>query len=719
MRTGSFTHFRTCHLCEAMCGVAIEVKDGVIAEIRGDHDDVFSRGHICPKAVALKDVHEDPDRLRRPLRRTGSTWQEIGWDEALDEAAQRLCAVQKAHGRNAVALYQGNPNVHNYGAALYGQLLARSLGSRSLYSATSVDQLPHMLASLLMFGHQFLFPVPDLDRTDHLLMLGANPLASNGSLMSAGGGKPRLDALRRRGGRLVVVDPRRTETAAIADLHVPIRPGTDAALLLAILHVLHAEKLTRPGRLAGFTDGLDALAELSRAWPPQRVAAATGVPADTIERLARELAAAPRAVCYGRVGVSTQEFGGLACWLIVAINLVTGNLDREGGAMFPLPAVDLAALTDRIGLRGHFDKGRSRVSGRPEFGGEWPAGVLAEEIETPGEGQVRALVCSAGNPVLSTPNGARLERSLAGLDFLLSIDIYLNETSRHAHLVLPPTFALEHDHYDLIFHALAVRDTAKYSEPLFDPGPDARHDWQILGGLARRIDQLKGRYGWRSRLTHAALSHLGPSGLLGLLLRTGPHGAGLFGSGLTLGRLRKAPHGIDLGPLRPAFPRRIFTKDRRIDAAPARLLADVPRLEAALARHDGSLQLIGRRDVRSNNSWMHNSERLVKGRDRCTLQMSPLDAAARALTPGDRVRVTSRVGTVEAGVEIADAMMPGVVCLPHGWGHGREGTRLRVANGRPGVSINDVTDDQRVDDLCGTAAFSATPVEVTRSPAAD
>ena len=708
------THFRTCSLCEAMCGLAIEVEGDRILSIRGDEADVFSRGYLCPKAVALKDLHEDPDRLRTPLRRRGSDWEEIGWDEALDLAAERLASVQRAHGRHAVAVYQGNPTVHNYGALLYGQLLLRALRTRSRYSATSVDQLPHMLASLLMFGHQLLLPVPDIDRTAFFLVLGANPLVSNGSLMTAPGIEKRLRALRARGGRLVVVDPRRTETAAMADSHLAIRPGTDALLLLALLQVVFEEDLARPGRLEPMLTGLAEVRALAREFPPERVAVATGLAAADIRSLARAFAQAPAAVAYGRVGVSTQEFGGACAWLVNVLNAVTGNLDRAGGAMFTRPAVDVVALADRAGQRGHFDKGRSRVRGLPEFGGEWPAAVLAEEMETPGEGQVRAFVTVAGNPVLSTPNGVRLERALAGLDFMVSIDPYLNETSRHAHLVLPPVSPLERDHYDLVFHLLAVRNTARYSPALFTPPKGARDDWQILHGLATRLEARRGRFSPSSWITRAA-GRLGPRGVLALLLRTGPHGRGLraWGGGLTLGALEHAPHGIDLGPLTPALPGPLRTGDRRIALAPAPLVADVARLRARLgAAEAGGLSLIGRRDLRSNNSWMHNSVRLTKGRDRCTLLMHPGDAAARGFRDGDRVRVRSRVGEVEATLSVTDDMRPGVVSLPHGWGHHRPGTRLRVAGERPGASLNDITDDREVDILSGTSVLSGVAVDV-------
>jgi anaerobic selenocysteine-containing dehydrogenase len=710
------THFRTCNLCEAMCGIAIRVEGGRIASIRGDDDDPFSRGHICPKAVALQDLHEDPDRLRHPLRRRGNDWEEISWDEALAEAADRLTAIQKAHGREAVAVYQGNPTVHNHGSSIFGQVLLRSLGTRSRYSATSVDQLPQMLAALSMFGHQLLLPVPDVDRTGFFLVFGANPLASNGSLMTAPGIERRLKELKARGGRLVVVDPRRTETAALADLHVPIRPGTDALLVLALLHVLFAESLVRPGALASFTDGIDEVRALVAPWAPEAVEAATGVPAEVARRIARDFAASASAVAYGRVGVSMQEFGGLASWLLNVLNVVTGNLDRPGGAMFTRPAVDLVAFSARVGQRGHFDKGRSRVRGLPEFGGEYPVAVLAEEIETPGPGQIKALVTSAGNPVLSTPNGRRLDRALSGLEYMVSIDLYLNETTRHAHLVLPPTAALEHDHYDVVFHTLAVRNTAKHSPALFAPAAGARHDWQIMLGLAQAIDARTRRPGLRSRALYALLRRLGPTGLVDVMMRSGPYGSWRRPKGgLSLRRLRRAPHGVDLGALQPCLPDRLYTPDRRIALAPQRFVRDLERLRASTVGTEEGLRLIGRRDLRSNNSWMHNSERLVKGRDRCTLLMHPDDASRRGLADGQRVRVLSRVGALEAAVQVTPDVMPGVVCLPHGWGHDREGTRLGVARAHAGVSFNDLSDDQSVDALCGTARFSGTPVEVRAS----
>ena len=623
-------HLRTCTLCEAMCGIVITTDGAQVTGIRGDPDDPFSKGHICPKAVALQDVHDDPDRLRRPMRRTGHAWHEIGWDEALDEAATRLTAVQAAHGRDSVAAYVGNPTVHSSGAMLFAPDMLRALRTRNRFSATSVDQLPHHVAAMLMFGHALLIPIPDIDHTDHLLMLGANPAASNGSLMSAPGVTDRLQAIRARGGRVVLIDPRRTETAAHVDAHHFIRPGTDALLLLALIQVVFEERQVRTSAYDTYLTGLEALRDVAMRFTPERVASATGMNAETIRRIARDFADAPTAVAYGRVGVSMQEYGGLACWLITALNVITGRLDARGGAMFTTPAIDILRADQTSDEAVRFGRWTSRVRGLPEFAGELPVSALAEEIETPGVGQVRALVTHAGNPVLSTPNGRRLERALESLEFYVAIDFYRNETTRHAHLILPPTFALERDHYDLIFHALAVRNTAKYSPPVFVRPADARHDWEILNALTHR---LRGTV--PSRAKALALRALTPRRMLDIGLRLGPYGGGLlpWAKGLDMRTLEQNPHGVDLGPLQPSLPGRLRTADRRLHLAPEALLRDITRLEAALdttpADDDGALQLIGRRALRSNNSWMHNSERLMRGRNRCTLQMHPDDAAAR------------------------------------------------------------------------------------------
>lgn len=712
------THFRTCTLCEAMCGIRIETEGTRVTSIRGDDADPFSRGHICPKAVALGDIHADPDRLRRPLIRDGQSFREASWDEAFDRVSHEVRAIQRASGPSAVAVYLGNPTIHNLGALLFGPDLARALHTKHRFSATSVDQLPHMFASFLMFGHQLLLPVPDVDRTDFMLIFGANPVASNGSLMTAPGIEKRLLAIRERGGSVIVIDPRRTETAKMASEHHFIRPGTDALLLLGLLHVLFAEGRVRLGHLTDAAINLERVRELVSEFTPESVATSTGVSADTIRSLARRFADSKRAVCYGRMGVSTQRFGALCAWLVNLMNIVTGHLDVEGGAMFTEPAIDVVGRPTLIG-RGSLGRWKSRVRGIPEFGGELPVAVLAEEMERSGPERIEALITLAGNPALSAPNGPRVERALSGLRFMVSVDFYLNETTRHAHVILPPTGPLEHDHYDLALHALAVQNTAKYSPPLFEPPPDARHDWQILAELTLRLAQ--GSLPRRARIKAEALAKraLGPRRLLDLALRTGERGAGLRprSDGLSVAQLLAHPHGVVLGPLRPCLLRRLAALGRVPDLAPEPLVEDVERLRRwrDVERPREQLELIGRRHVLSNNSWLHNSLRLVKGKNRCTLLIHPEDALARGLSVGGRARVASRVGELEVDVEITDAVMPGVVSLPHGFGHDRPGTRLSIASQHAGVSINDLTDEANLDALSGNAAFSGTAVSVTRA----
>lgn len=705
------THYRACNLCEAMCGLRIETDGARVTSIRGDEDDPFSKGYLCPKATALKDLHEDPDRLKQPMRREGTQWKPIGWDEALDETATRLHDVQKRHGRNAVATYLGNPTTHNTGALLFGPSFLRALGTRSRFSATSVDQLPHMLAAHWMFGHQLLLPVPDVDRTDFFLVLGANPLASNGSLMTAPGMRHRLDALKQRGGTLVVVDPRRSETAARADQHHFIRPGTDALLVLALIHEVLASPL-KPHVKVDQLHGLDEVRALVKRFTPESVSGATGLTAETIRTLAQRFASAPSAVCYGRIGTSVQPFGTLCAWLITVLNVVTGNLDRPGGAMFPMPPFDPRWLPRPMSVGpGSHGRWRSRVRGLPEVGGELPVSVLAEEVLTPGEGQLRALVTFAGNPVLSTPNGAQLDRALAGLDFMVSIDPYLNETTRHAHLILPPPSPLERVHFDVVFPMLAVRTVARHAEALFDPGPTARHDWQILIGLGKRLDALRGA-GVRASLTWSVMERLGPKRLLDLGLRLGARGGR---GGLSLKKVAAHEHGLDLGALEPALHLRLKTKSGRIELYAPLLAEDVARLEAA--RPSEGLVLINRRHTRDCNSWLHNVPRLVSGADRCTLLMNPADASARNLVDGAPVTVRSRVGEVTVPLQLSDEVMAGVVSLPHGYGHARDGIRLQVAADHAGASVNDLSDDQRVDAVSGNAALSGVPVQVVATAA--
>jgi len=703
------THLRTCHLCEAMCGLRIELDGDRITRIAGDPDDPLSRGHICPKAVALQDLHDDPDRLRQPVIREGERWRTASWTEALDVAASGLRRVQQTHGKAAVAVYQGNPTVHNYGNVLFGLYLIRSLRTPNRFSATSVDQLPHHLVAHQCLGHQLLIPVPDIDRTDFMLMLGANPAASNGSLMSAGDVKGRLKAIVERGGELVLFDPRRTETARLATAHHFIRPGTDALLLASMLQVVFARGLARTDDLP--LSGLDVLAQGVAELTPAVTAPVTGVPAEVVAGLAVRLAESKRAVVYGRMGTSTQAFGAVCQWLILALNAVTGHLDRPGGAMFTSPAVDIVKGVFGLSQNGSHGRWKSRVRGLAEVGGELPVSVLAEEMETPGDGQIRALLTLAGNPVSSTPDGPRLSRAMAGLDFMVSLDHYINESTRHAHVILPPASPLTRDHYDLVFHALAVRNTARWSPPMVQRGPDERHDWEVLLELEKRLSP---KQGVKDRLERAVRATLGPSGVLDAALRTGPHGGRLGIGGLSLRRLRDAPHGVDLGALEPRLPERLRTDDKRVQLAPPLLVADLGRLHARLkpVEKDRRYWLIGRRTLRSNNSWMHNSRRLVKGRSRCTLLMHPDDATEAALSTGDRVSVESAVGRVEVPLEVSDSVMPGVVCLPHGFGQGRQGVRLGVASALDGASMNDLTDPSVLDEASGNAVLNGVPVDV-------
>ncbi|MBL8915903.1 MAG: molybdopterin-dependent oxidoreductase [Archangium sp.] len=706
------THYRACNLCEAICGLVIEHENGQVKSIRGDKDDPFSRGHLCPKALALGDVHHDVDRLRAPLKKVDGKFVEVSWEEAFTDIGARMRAIRRQHGADAIGFTQGNPVLHNLGASIYCQtILPWALGTRSRFSSVSVDNLPRMVVSRWMYGNQTVIAVPDLDRSQFFLVLGANPLASNGSLMTAPDLAKRLKALRARGGKLIIIDPRRTETADVADEHHFIRPGRDALFLLGIVHTLFAEGLTKPEKLAVAVRGVDTVKTLAAKWSPERVAPLTGIDAETTKRLARSLATVEGAVVYGRMGISTQAFGALATWLIDVINVLTGQLDAPGGAMFTTPAVDLVGIATRMGQPGSFDAYRSRVRALPEFNGELPIVTLAEEIETPGPGQVRALLVTAHNPVLSAPNGPRVDAALQKLELMVAVDPYLNETTRHAHYVLPPTSALEREHYDIALHAYGVRNTSRWNQPLFTPQPGALDDWQIFLRLAAET--------FSSSLIRSIVRTLGaivtPRRIVDVLLRLGPHP-------LTVKKLEQHPHGIDLGALEP----RLKTlAPKGIELAPPALISDVTRLEdhvsnaravpppnAVAPGGSGQLELIGRRDLRSNNSWLHNSPRLVKGPVRCTLLMHPTDASARGLENGQRVTVRAAKGTAEVPLEISDEVMPGVVSLPHGWGHDRAGIRLSVAQRHAGTSVNDVTNEDLIDALCGTAALNGVSVEV-------
>jgi anaerobic selenocysteine-containing dehydrogenase len=720
------THIHTCPLCEATCGLRIETSNGDIVSIRGDEEDVFSKGFLCPKAHGLKALHEDPDRLRRPLVRRDGELRETSWPEAWQAVEDGLSPLLEKHGRNAVAVYLGNPSAHNLSANVYAPVFLRALGSQNVYTASTVDQMPKQVSAGLMFGAMLSVPVPDLDRCEHLLVLGANPLVSNGSLMTSPNARGRIRAIRERGGKVVVVDPRRSRTADEADEHYAIIPGTDAHFLFGIVHTLFDEGLSDPGPLAEHCEGLADVERLARDFAPERVAAHCGIEAGEIRRAARELAAAPRAACYGRIGTCTQEFGTLASWLVDVVNVLTGNLDREGGAMFTRAAGAQRNTSGPPGVGKGVKLGRwkSRVRGLPEAFGELPVVCLAEEIDTPGEGQVRALVTLAGNPVVSTPQSERLDRALGELDFMVSLDIYVNETTRHADVILPGPSPLARSHYDLALYQLAVRNVANYSPPVMEPEAELEPEWRqllrltaIVSGQGADadldalddfvIDSLIKRAGLDPAEVRTDLDkRCGPDRALDLFLRTGPYG-------LTLDELERNPHGVDLGALEPRIPEVLRTASGKIELAPEPIVADVERLRASLERsRNGNLVLIGRRQLRSNNSWMHNLPPLVKGKDRCTMLVNPDDAERLGLIDGARARLTSTTGSIEAPVEVTDAIRSGVVSIPHGWGHDAPGVRLDVARDHAGVNSNVLADTSLIDPLSGNAVLNGIPVEV-------
>ncbi|WP_393056306.1 molybdopterin-dependent oxidoreductase [Streptomyces sp. LN549] len=744
--SSSRTALRICPLCEATCGLTLTIEGTRVTGARGDREDVFSKGFICPKGASIGGLDEDPDRLRAPLVRRDGVLTEASWGEAFDAIARALPAIAQEHGPQAVGVVLGNPNVHTMAGALYPPALLAALRTRALFTASTLDQMPKHVSSGLLFGDPNAIPVPDLDRTDHVLMLGANPLESNGSLCTAPDFPGKLKALRRRGGSLTVVDPRRTRTARLADRHVAIRPGTDALLLAAMAHVLFEEKLTDPGVLADHVEGIDEVAHALGDFTPEAVAAACDVDAATIRTLARDLAAAPTAAVYGRIGSCTVEHGTLASWLVDVLNVLTGNLDRPGGALFPLSATARAPRPAAPGKGFALGRWASRVSGHPEAKGELPISALAEEIGTPGEGRIRALIVLAANPVLSAPDGDRLDAALAdGLDFMVSVDPYLNETSRHADVVLPPPPPSQSGHFDFAFNTLAVRNQVRYTRPAVPLDAERMDEGEILARLVLAVSGMHGAepdavdvmvidralgkavadplspvHGRTPADVSAALTgRTGAERRLDLMLRLGPYGEG-FGTdpdGLSLERLLAHPHGIDLGPLAPRVPEVLTTRSGRIELFPAPIAADLPRLRRALdGRGDpDALVLIGRRHLRSNNSWLHNVAALRGGSNVCTLHVHPEDAARIGLADGASARVTADGGELTVPVEVTDGVRTGVVSLPHGWGHNRPGTRMSVAAEQPGVNVNQLLDGSRLDPLSGTAVLNGIPVTVTPS----
>ncbi|AMJ88260.1 MULTISPECIES: molybdopterin oxidoreductase family protein [Alteromonas] len=709
-------HYSTCTLCEAMCGIEVATQGNRILSIKGDKDNPFSEGHVCPKASALKDLYDDPDRLKRPIKKVGDEWQEIPWSEAFDYVAEKLHHIQSTHGKDAVGVYLGNPNAHNMGAILFGPYFYRALESHNRYSATSVDQLPHHIVSRRLFGHMSQIPIPDIDRTQHFVIIGGNPLASNGSIMTVPNVKKRLKGVQKRGGKVVVIDPKRTDTADLSCEHHFIRPGSDVLLLLAMLHVVFEKQLHSAEALLPYAEDLLDVEGYVKGFSPETVSELTGIKASQITKLVTDFCEAESAVCYGRMGASVQAFGTLTQYLIMLFNMLTGNLDRQGGMMFTQPAADILPVSSRGSIGGY----SSRVRGLPAFAGEYPVACLAEEILTPGEGQIKAMVIGAGNPVVTTPNTEQLERAFSQLDFVVSVDFYISETSRHADIILPPVTPLERDHYDVVFHNFAVRNYATYSEAVVNIDDNQLTDWQIYLSLAERLDKLNGK----STAHYQALWQKQPQGLIDDLLKSGQYGAhdsanasGEEGYNLSLDKLKAHPHGIDLGPLQSALPNAIFHENKKIDLDFDYFMPDIARVKTHFfdrMRNENQMVLIGRRHIKTNNSWLHNSPRMVKGNNRCTLQLHPVDAAKYQVQEGDRVKVTSRVGHVQVEAEITDSIMPGVVSIPHGWGHNKKGIKLGVASQYPGVNTNILTDEMQVDTLSGNGVLNGVPVSLER-----
>lgn len=728
-------HLYTCPLCEAMCGLEITVDGGRVAGIRGNRDDEWSRGHLCPKGATLGAVHEDPDRIRTPMVKVDGEWHEVTWDEAFRRCTEILAPVIEEYGIGAVTAYVGNPLAHSFSLARYSGVLLGMSGMPITYSPGTVDQWPKNLSSHLMYGGWWSFPVPDIERTDLFVVMGANPAASQGSLLAAPDVMGIIDGIRKRG-RVIVVDPVRTATADRADEWLPITPGTDAAFLLAVVHTLFHEGLVKLGHVEQYLDGLDRMREVAADWSPERVEAATGIAAERIRGLARELAATPRAVVYGRIGLCNQEFGSLASWLVDVVNILTAHFDTPGGLMFARPAAWSITVQPQPGLEdglAQFGRFQTRVRGAKEVLGQVPVSCMVEEIATPGEGQLKALITVAGNPVLSTPAGHRLDEVLPMLDAMISVDLWLNETTRHADVILPGLSPLEQPHHDDLILNFAVNSIANYSPPVF--APQDRHrpeEWEILirltglctGTPAEDVDvcaiddgffdYMAFTQGLDGAEVRRQYEHGGPERVLDLTLRTGPFGDryGENPEGLTLEKLKAHPNGINYGPMVPQLPDILGTTDRKVRLAPQYLLDDLPRLAARLCRVPAELVLVSRRHLRSNNSWLHNVAPLMRGRDRCTLWMHRDDAASRGIDDGATVTVTSSAGSLEVPVELTDAIKPGVVSMPHGWGHGKPGTRMSVANGSPGVNTNVLSPPEFLDEPSGNGALNGIPVTV-------
>lgn len=696
-----------------MCGLEVVSEGKNIISVKGDKKDPLSKGHMCPKGSAIKDLYEDPDRLKQPVRQTKSGWEKMEWDDAFNEVEQNLKKIRSQFGNDAIGIYFGNPNAHYHGNILFLSFLLKALNTKNRFSASSADQLPLMMACREMFGHQFLFPIPDVDRTDYFMIIGGNPAISGGSIMSAPGIKRRIKSIQKRGGKVIVIDPVFTKTAELANQHLFIKPGTDTYLLGCMLNTIFNENLEHPGWVHRFSNGFDTIKEAVKEFKTDWVETVTGIKAEDVKTLAREFSHAKSAVCYGRMGSCVQEFGTVTSWLILVLNIVTGKIDRPGGIMFPTPALDLATMTAIMKEKGGIGKNKTKVRGLSDFGGEFPLATLAEEMLTDDNSRIRGFICINGNPALSAPNGKLFNEALPRLDYMVSMDWYVTETSRHSNIILPPTHMFEHDHFPVIASFGNVRNIAKYSGPVIEPDQNTKHGWEIIKELSCRME--------KNPIKRLAVNMLSPEKLLEIGIRFGPYGAGLKGknSGLTLENVKKHVHGIDLGPLRTSLPKRLFTKNNQINLAPELFVNELNTVKNKLHSDNKSnnfdMVLITRRNLMSNNSWLHNIERLHNKQNRCSAWLNPKDAGIKGIKDGDEISVFSSTGTIILECEITDKVMRGVISIPHDWGHGLEGVRLSVASKHAGVSLNDITDHNCIDTLSGNAVFSGVPVKIKKN----
>ena len=717
------TVLRSCNLCEAGCGLKFEVEDNRVVGVEPDENDPYSHGYVCPKGIAIADIHNDPDRLRTPMRRAADgSFHAVSWEDAFALAGARLREIRARHGADAIAVYFGNPLVHNYSGIMMLGALLKALGTRNRTGAGSQDTSPRFAASYYLYGNTLLMPAPDIDRTDYFLCVGANPAVSQGSGMVTPNTRARIRAIRERGGKVVVVDPRHTETAKLADEHVFIRPGGDAAFLLALVHVLADDGRIDRDAVRAIATGWDAVERRLPAFSPERTERVTGIAPSVTRRLAAEFAAAVRGVVYTRVGTCNNPSGTLATWANDVVNIAMGRLGAAGGAMFAEPALDGAQFVRFGGMNGH-DRWRSRVRKLPETGCDLPASILAEEIETPGEGQVRAMVTVAGNPVLSTPNGRRLDRAMEQLEFMVAIDLYINETTRHADVILPPCWSLAEDHSPPVAPSVALRTVARWCPPVVQKSEGELADWEIMLRLTHELGGGPTGMKWLDRALSVA-SRFGwkydPQHTLDMLLRIGPHGDRFlpWRNGINLKKVKRSPYGLDLGPARGGLHHRLQHRDGKIHLVAEPIMRALAELEEQLQAHQTTnnldLLLIGRRELRTNNSWMHNIPALVAGRDRCVLYVHPQDAQRAGVRDSEPALLEGRVHSGVVPVRVTDELMPGVVSLPHGWGHAASAQWQSVAGTHAGVSVNDFTDDQRVESVVGQSILNGVPVRLRR-----